>query len=52
MQEAICQSLDENQEAQELEEAIRLSLQQQQLQLTLDTDCSLQLVSSLPLSLS
>lgn len=47
VQEAICQSLDEDQEEQELEEAIRLSLQQQQL--SMDKDCSPQLVRFCPL---
>jgi hypothetical protein len=43
----MCQSLDED---QELQEAIRLSLeeQQQQQQLALDKDCSPQPVSSAP----
>jgi hypothetical protein len=40
--------LDEDQEVQELEEAIRLSLQQQQF--TMDKDYGPQLVSCLPLS--
>jgi hypothetical protein len=40
----MCQSLDEDVEAQELEQAIRLSLQEQRL--APDTDCSPQLVST------
>jgi ubiquitin C-terminal hydrolase len=48
LKKAICQSLDENQELQKPEKAIRLSLQEQQL--TMDKDCSPQLGADVPLS--
>jgi hypothetical protein len=49
VQEAMCQSLDEDQD-QDLQEAIRLSLEQQQL--ALDKDFSPQLVSCAALLLT